>query len=178
MPEILTTLLTGTVAGAAGGLVAALVLRCVDSRLKRKDRKSQIAEIERMIVKYRTEIYDMTEDPHVRFRRLSESPYKQSAAEFERRQSRRGHKYDEFFKVLNTFLARKDAKLSFEEEDKIRGVLLRRFTEAEPSNSNPKWYVDTFEQAASIEWLQLERGTRDHLIFEDIERKSELTRKR
>lgn len=149
MSEFLTTLLTGTVAGAAGGLVAATVIGLWRWYRGRRERADQIAYIASVIVRHRALIYGV------------------SGARAMERDNERYFHYCDFYEDLKRVLERRTSKLSFDEIEEIDGLLVRGFRERK-REVDPEWYVEKFEQAASVEWLKLEAARGEHPIHSEI----------
>ena len=149
MPESLATLLTGTVAGAAGGLVAATVMGLWRWYRGRRERADQVAYLASVIVRHRTLIYGVS-----------------GARAMDRDDERYLH-YCDFYEDLKRVLKRRTSKLSFDEIEEIDGLLVRGFRDRK-RKLDPEWYVERFEQAASVEWLKLEAAKGEHPIHSEI----------
>ena len=157
MNEAVSNILIGAAGGLAGGVFVTVAIRMWDRYWDQRERRDQIAHIASVIVKYRTLIYDVPPDPP------SEGPVSYAKSHDERLD----HCY-EFHDHLERVLARRTSKLTFDQIDEIDGLFVRGFKERK-RNPDLKWYVEKFDQAASIEWLKLKPPRVDHHIFRAIE---------
>ncbi len=157
MNETVANILIGAGGGFAAGLVVTVAVRIWDRYWEQRERRDQIAQIASVIVKYRTLVYDVPPDPP------SDGPVFVTYDH----ETRLDH-YRELYEHLERVLARRTSKLAFDQIDEIDGLLVRGFRERK-RNPDPKWYVEKFDQAASIEWLKLEPPRAAHAIFREIE---------
>ncbi len=155
MNEAVVNILVGAAGGLAAGLVVTVAVRIWDRLWGQRERRRQIAYIAREIAKYRTLIYDVSQNANPNYRGFDKD-------------DQRYLLYVEFHEHLERVLARRTSKLAFDEIDQIDGLLIRGFRER-TRELNSEWYIETFERAASIEWLKLEPARRDHAIFRDVE---------
>ena len=153
MNEAVTNVLIGAAGGFAAGLVVTVAVRMWDRLWNQRERRNQIAYIARVIAEYRALIYDVSGE-----RAMD-------------RDDERHLQYVEFYEDLGRVLERRTSKLAFDEIDEIDGVLVRGFRERK-RKLEPQWYIETFDRAASIEWLKLKPARRDHAIFRDMESRS------
>lgn len=157
MNEALSNILVGAGGGLAGGVFVTVAVRIWDRYWKQRERRGQIAHIASVLFKYRTLIYDVPPDP----------PPKGPVSYAKSHDDRLDHYY-ELYHHLERVLARRTSELTFDQIDQIDGLFVRGFRERK-RNPDPKWYVEKFDQAASIEWLKLRPPKVDHNIFRAIE---------
>ena len=141
--------LTGAAGGVAAGLVLTVAVRLWDGFWRRRERARQIGCFRELLVRYRTRIYDWR-DPDADVRRLVHP---------------RGGHYSELCDELQRALRGRSSRLSFDEIEQLEEALLRPFAAVQGYIPSVSWYVQTFEAAEAIHWLELPPARRDHAIF-------------
>ena len=157
MNEAVSNILVGAAGGLAGGVFVTVAVRMWDQYWKQRGRRDQIAHIASVIVKYRTLIYDVPPDPP-----------SEGRVSYAKSHDERLDHYYELYHHLERVLARRTSKLTFDQIDEIDELFVRGFRERK-RQPDPKWYLEKFDQAASIEWLKLKPPRVDHDIFRAIE---------
>ena len=147
----------GTTSGVVSGLILAFIFWRIDCRRKNLQRKEQINYISSMIAKFREDIYH----PGQRF---SDLPPIARARIISSRSNQQWRKdiYESFCKQLESTLAGRADRLTFNEIQSLRQIFLVKSYWRDFDNSpSQEWYDEIFGWAKSVEWLKIPPMTRN-----------------
>ena len=144
MNDFFNNFTPGVFSGVASGLVLAVFFWLRDLIRQRRERKDQVTYISALTVKFRNRIFETTEGV----------TFKGTGQGFSKHYIRKLH-FESFLRELESVLAGRSSRLTFEETQEVNDIFLELHTLHRDFIPDEQWYSKRFEQAASINWLSV-----------------------